>query len=65
LAAQGFLDPRPAGTPDRRHFARVLSMLAGFWRQPCQERKVELKAKEIKQERMGPVSPGMPSSSVF
>ncbi|WP_027058087.1 winged helix-turn-helix domain-containing protein [Mesorhizobium loti] len=25
LAAQGFLDPRPASTPDRRHFARVLS----------------------------------------
>ena len=25
LAAQGFLDPRPNGTPDRRHFARVLS----------------------------------------
>ncbi|RUY60850.1 crosslink repair DNA glycosylase YcaQ family protein, partial [Mesorhizobium sp. M7A.F.Ca.CA.001.05.1.1] len=25
LAAQGFLDPRPTGTPDRRHFARTLS----------------------------------------
>ncbi|MEW6629247.1 MAG: winged helix-turn-helix domain-containing protein [Pseudomonadota bacterium] len=25
LGAQGFTDPRPAGTPDRRHLARVLS----------------------------------------
>ena len=25
LAAQGFLDPRPTGTPGRRHFARVLA----------------------------------------
>lgn len=25
LAAQGFTDPKPSGTPDRRHFARVLS----------------------------------------
>jgi len=25
LGAQGFVDPKPVGTPDRRHFARVLS----------------------------------------
>jgi uncharacterized protein YcaQ len=25
LAAQGFTDPKPSGTPDRRHFSRVLS----------------------------------------
>ncbi|TIR63968.1 MAG: winged helix-turn-helix domain-containing protein, partial [Mesorhizobium sp.] len=25
LGAQGFTDARPAGTPDRRHLARVLS----------------------------------------
>jgi hypothetical protein len=30
-------------------------MLAGKWRETCQERKVEDNLKEIKQERMGPV----------
>lgn len=30
LAAQGFADPLPAGAPDRRHLARVLSKLGLF-----------------------------------
>lgn len=30
LAAQGFADPRPSGTPDRRHFSRVLSKTGLF-----------------------------------
>ena len=30
LAAQGFADPKPAGPPDRRHFARVLSRTGLF-----------------------------------